>query len=184
MLCRPEICAPFDPVIPPGYSVKSIVGHDLISRSSTIAKCCRKALGSPWPPPTVLKSSFPRCAMSRVISSNLSPPLPVKSMSTIGSPVRVSKSCRVPESLRSEPVISGTSGGVYRIRYHEFCVGLVCATPGQTTAPPAPQRTTTVFGGTAKSLWPGGSFPPHFASADCFVCTGPRTSFLPFVSKT
>ena len=36
----PEICAPFEPVMPPGYSSKSIVGYDLISRSSTIAKLC------------------------------------------------------------------------------------------------------------------------------------------------
>ncbi len=89
--------------------------------------------------------------MSRVIVSNLSPPLSVKSMRTMGSPVRVSKSWRVPESFRSFPVISGTSGGVYRIRYQEVAVGFVWPTPGQTTAP-APQRTTTVFGGTAKSL--------------------------------
>ena len=31
MLPRPEICAPFEPVMPPGYSSKSIVGHDLIA---------------------------------------------------------------------------------------------------------------------------------------------------------
>ena len=50
--------------------------------------------------------------MSRVIFWNVSWPLPVKSMSTIGSPVCVSKSCRVPDSFRSFPVISGTVGGV------------------------------------------------------------------------
>ncbi len=44
---RPEICAPFDPVIPPGYSSKSTDGHDLISRSSTIAKFWKNGPGSP-----------------------------------------------------------------------------------------------------------------------------------------
>ena len=37
--CRcPVIWAPFEPLIPFGYCSKSIDGHDLISRSSTIAK--------------------------------------------------------------------------------------------------------------------------------------------------
>ncbi len=35
----PVIWAPFEPEIPPGYCFQSIDGHDLISRSSTIAKC-------------------------------------------------------------------------------------------------------------------------------------------------
>ena len=69
------------------------------------------------------------------------------------------------------------------MRYHDRAVGFVWPTPGQTTAP-APQLTTTVFGGTANSLWPGGSLPPHFASAASFVETGPRTSFFPLVRKT
>jgi hypothetical protein len=47
-----------------------------------------------------------------VICSKVFWPWPVKSMSTIGSPVCVSKSCRVPDSFRSFPVISGTVGGV------------------------------------------------------------------------
>ena len=50
--------------------------------------------------------------MSRVILSKVSWPFPVKSIRTIGNPVFVSKSCRVPESFRSFPVISGTVGGV------------------------------------------------------------------------
>ena len=53
-------------------------------------------------------------------------------------------------------------------------------TPGQNPAA-GPQLTTTVCGGTARSLYPSGSLPFHFASAACFVCTGPTTSFLPFV---
>ena len=35
----PVICAPFVPLIPFGYCSQSIDGQDLISRSSTIAKC-------------------------------------------------------------------------------------------------------------------------------------------------
>ena len=50
--------------------------------------------------------------MSRVICSKVLAPWPVKSIRTIGSPVCVSKSCRVPDSFRSFPVISGTVGGV------------------------------------------------------------------------
>ena len=50
---------------------------------------------------------------SRVISSNRSLPLFVNSSETIGWFVRVSKSCRVPESFRSAPVICGTVGGSY-----------------------------------------------------------------------
>ena len=42
----PVICAPFVPLIPFGYCSQSIEGHDLISRSSTIAKCCVIF----WPP--------------------------------------------------------------------------------------------------------------------------------------
>ena len=61
--------------------------------------------------------------------------------------------------------------------------GFSWPTPGQLSSP-MPQLTTTVSGGTAKSLWPGGSLPSHFASADSFELTGPRTSFLPLVSKT
>ena len=37
----PVIWAPFEPEMPPGYCSKSIDGNDLISRSSTIAKCWR-----------------------------------------------------------------------------------------------------------------------------------------------
>ena len=36
----PVIWAPFVPWMPFGFSFQSICGHDLISRSSTIAKCC------------------------------------------------------------------------------------------------------------------------------------------------
>ena len=46
----PVIWAPFVPPIPFGYCSKSIDGHDLIWRSSTIAKCWNESCGSPWPP--------------------------------------------------------------------------------------------------------------------------------------
>ena len=62
----PLIWAPFDPEMPFGYCVQSIWGHDLISRSSTIAKCWVMVV----PFPIVLVSSLPRCASARVISSN------------------------------------------------------------------------------------------------------------------
>ena len=53
------------------------------------------------------------------MSSNLSEPEPVNSIVTIGRPDEpglVSKSARVPESLKSSPVICGTVGGVYSKR--------------------------------------------------------------------
>ena len=49
----PVIWAPFEPLIPFGYCSQSIDGHDLISRSSTIAKCWKVLRGSP-PPPEML----------------------------------------------------------------------------------------------------------------------------------
>ncbi len=52
----PVIWAPFEPEMPPGYSSQSIDGHDLISRSRTIAKCWVIF----WPPPMVLERSLPR----------------------------------------------------------------------------------------------------------------------------
>ena len=109
----PVICAPFPPVIPFGYCVQSICGHDLISRSRTIAKFWKMS----WPPPIVFVRSFPRCARSRVMSSNFFCPLFVNCMSTIGSPVFGSKSCCVPDNFRSAPVISGIPwSGSYRKR--------------------------------------------------------------------
>ena len=104
----PVIWAPFEPPIPFGYCSKSIDGHDLIWRSSTIAKCWNELPGSPWPP-VMLWRARPRSASRFVISPNLSPPLSVNCIVTIGSPVVVSKSCRVPASFRSAPVISGTT---------------------------------------------------------------------------
>ena len=53
---------PFVPLIPFGYCSQSIDGHDLISRSSTIAKCCVTF----WPPES-WDLSLPRLASSRVI---------------------------------------------------------------------------------------------------------------------
>ena len=102
------IWAPFEPPIPFGYCSKSIDGHDLIWRSSTIAKCWNESCGSPWPP-VMLCCARPRSASRFVISPNLSPPSSVNCIVTIGSPVVVSKSCRVPASFRSAPVISGTT---------------------------------------------------------------------------
>ena len=84
----PVIWAPFVPLIPFGYCSQSIDGQDLISRSRTIAKCCVTF----WPPLKV-ESRRPRSASSRVISPNLSAPLSVNCINTIGSPVVVSKSC-------------------------------------------------------------------------------------------
>ena len=65
------------------------------------------------PCPIVFESSLPRCASARVISANFFAPFFVNCIVTMGSFVCVSKSCRVPDSFRSEPVISGTVGGVY-----------------------------------------------------------------------
>ena len=49
-LRMPVIRAPWTGSIPPGNSLKSIDGKDLMSRSRTIAKCWLKLLGSePWP---------------------------------------------------------------------------------------------------------------------------------------
>ena len=42
----PVICAPFEPEMPFGFSLKSIVGHERISLSRTIAKCWNWS----WPP--------------------------------------------------------------------------------------------------------------------------------------
>ena len=67
-------------------SVGSICGHDLISRSSTIAKC--------WGAPRKL----PRCQSRRVMSWKRSSPSPVNAIDTIGWP-NWSKSCRVPSAL-------------------------------------------------------------------------------------
>ena len=96
----PVICAPFEPEMPFGFSLKSIDGHERISLSSTIAKCWN------WSCPPKL-TRLPRCASSRVMSPNLSVPSFVNCISTIGWPELVSKSWRVPESLRSTPFISG-----------------------------------------------------------------------------
>ena len=88
-------------------SVKSICGKVLISRSRTIAKCCGTF------------RSLPRIQRPRVMSSNLSEPESVNSIVTIGRPEApglVSKSARVPESLKSSPVICGTFGGSYSKR--------------------------------------------------------------------
>ena len=106
MLPMPVIWAPFVPPIPFGYCSKSIDGHDLIWRSSTIAKCWNEFCGSP---PVMLKRARPRSAARFVMSPNLSAPSSVNCIVTIGSLVVVSKSCRVPFSLRSPPDISGTT---------------------------------------------------------------------------
>jgi hypothetical protein len=70
------------------------------------------------------------------------------------------------------------------MRYHDRAVGFVWPTPGQTTAP-APQLTTTVFGGTPNVFQPLGSFPSAAASLTASLSsslsrsvTGPATSFL------
>ena len=90
-----SICAEPPPM--PSESVRSvgsICGHDLISRSSTIAKCC----GTP--------RKLPRCQSRRVMSWKRSSPSPVNAIVTIGWP-NWSKSCRVPSALMFAPVISG-----------------------------------------------------------------------------
>jgi hypothetical protein len=48
--------------------------------------------------------------------ANFFRPSPVNESSTIGCPVCVLKSWRVPESFRSVPVISGIFGGSYLTR--------------------------------------------------------------------
>ena len=63
--------------------------------SSTIAKCC----GFCW--------ICPRTASFFVTCSNALLPFPVNCISTTGSPVEVSKSCRVPESFSSVPFMFG-----------------------------------------------------------------------------
>ena len=100
----PVICAPFEPVMPFGFSLKSIVGVDLISPSRTIAK-----RWNAWSSeiPCVFATRRPRRASSPVMSANLSEPAFVNERSVIGSRVCGSKSARVPEGLRSFPVISG-----------------------------------------------------------------------------
>jgi hypothetical protein len=100
------IWAPFWPEIPFGYCSQSICGQERISSSSTIAKCC--VIFSP--PPRRFVSVLPRTASSRVISPKRSAPSSVNCSVTIGCPpppVLVSKSCRVPSSLRCSPVICG-----------------------------------------------------------------------------
>ncbi len=87
-----------DPPPMPSESVRSvwsICGQDLISLSSTMAKCC----GTP--------RRLPRCHSRLVMSWKRFSPSPVNSMRTIGWP-NWSKSWRVPDDLRWAPVISGT----------------------------------------------------------------------------
>ena len=63
--------------------------------SSTIAKCC----GDCW--------IWPRIASAFVTCSKTLLPFFVNCMSTTGSPVLGSKSCRVPESFSSVPFMFG-----------------------------------------------------------------------------
>ena len=52
-------------------------------------------------------AALPRCASFAVMSWKISLPLPVNCMSTTGWFVDGSKSCLVPDSFSSLPVISG-----------------------------------------------------------------------------
>ena len=72
---EPEICAPFWPSMPSGFSSKSMYGAEISSLSRTIAKCCETFAGI-WVGSAL---SDPRCAISRVISWNALRPLSVKS---------------------------------------------------------------------------------------------------------
>ena len=99
----PVISAPpFDGSIPSGYFWYSICGHERSWLSSTIAKCC----GVP--------SVWPRIASSRVISWKILLPWLLNCIVTIGAPLDGSKSCCVPFSFRSLPVICGTGFGESR----------------------------------------------------------------------
>ena len=103
----PVIWAPFVPPIPFGYCSKSIDG----ARLDLAVEHDREALDVVLRVAAAageVEQRLPRSAMLFVISANLSPPLSVNCIVTIGSPVVVSKSWRVPESLRSSPRISGT----------------------------------------------------------------------------
>ena len=125
------------------------------------------------------------------MSPNLSEPLSVNCIVTIGWPVVVSKSWRVPESFRSAPVISGTDCGPSasgRCRSGSGSTssssGSRVLTPGQTTSP-TPHESTTVFGGTPKIFQPFGSLPFSPASSTAFVSSslafsvvGPARSFF------
>ena len=114
----PVIWAPFVPLIPFGYCSQSIDGHDLISRSSTIAKCWSDLLAAA----ERVREQLAALASSRVISPNLSAPESVNCIVTIGSPVVVSKSWRVPESFRSAPVISGTAPRLDRLVLRSYLI--------------------------------------------------------------
>ena len=106
-----SICAEPPPM--PSESVRSfgsICGHDLISRSSTIAKCC----GAP--------RKLPRCQSRRVMSWKRFSPSPVNAIVTIGWP-NWSKSWRVPSALMCAPGHLGNRVlGVVRLVAEEVVV--------------------------------------------------------------
>ena len=94
----PVICAPVPVGLIPLFtdeSVKSICGHDRISLSSTIAKCCDTL------------RICPRSASFFVTLWKALLPLPVNCISTTGDPSDGSKSWRVPDRFRSLPVMFG-----------------------------------------------------------------------------
>ena len=81
----PEICAPWEPSIPSGFSRKLMYGVEMSSLSSRIAKWCEAAIGF-WRPPLSAALSAPRWAISRVVWANASRPLSENSIVTIGAP--------------------------------------------------------------------------------------------------
>ena len=89
----PEIWAPWEPSMPSGFSRKLMYGVEISSLSSRIAKWCEAAIGF-CRPPLRTALSWPRCAISRVVSANASRPWSVNSIVTIGGPpVPFSKFC-------------------------------------------------------------------------------------------
>ena len=104
----PRSISAFGPGMPSGFCWKSMYGVDWSWPSSTIAKCCAYGLFWGLMPGLPARAHFvaPRCASSFVIFWNWLEPWFVNCRVTIGPPVGP-KSARVPESTRSEPVISG-----------------------------------------------------------------------------
>ncbi len=101
----PEISEPLAASMPSGFCWKSMYGAEMISSSSTIAKCWNALLALP-----PKKFSWPRWAIARVVFCQAFLPLSVKSNVTVGPPVPpapLSKFCL--GFLMSRPLSAGWS---------------------------------------------------------------------------
>ena len=136
----PVICAPFEPLIPFGYCSQSIEGHDLISRSSTIAK--------PgvifWPPPSVFVQEL---AAVRDVARDLGELVRAGVRELHRHDRLAGRACRSPGACRRAssprpsspgrpcPPRSPLRCGRSRSGSTSRCVGFAVLTPGQMSSP-------------------------------------------------